>query len=127
MPGHFITLATGLPIAAAASQRLAAASASRPIAALAAKASRLSGASTFIGGIVNSGLIGPKTGICVHNVTSYSGGISNASGGTITATAIGVFSAVFPDFSGNISNAGTISAPTGIKIASSTLQRRHRR
>jgi hypothetical protein len=67
-------------------------------------------------------LIDPATGIAVINVATYAGGITNAGGGMITATKIGIkVSGVTSFVSGNISNAGTISAPTGISIASSTI------
>jgi len=49
----------------------------------------VSGVTTFGGGIVNSGLIDPATGIAVINVATYADGITNAAAGTITATNIG--------------------------------------
>jgi len=75
----------------------------------------------FSGGIFNNGLIDPRTGIAASNVATYSGGITNAAAGVITATAIGIKVSAVTAFSGNIANAGTITAPTGIKISGSTI------
>jgi uncharacterized protein with beta-barrel porin domain len=75
------------------------------------------------GGILNTGTISAgAAGIVVANVaTSFGGSITNAAGGAITATSgpgIEVSAvALFGNSSGGgITNAGTITAPTGIKI-----------
>ncbi len=86
--------------------------------------------STFSGGISNAGKITASVdGILVDGGNSFAGGISNASTATISApvgiqvglktsagTVIGV-----TNFTGNISNAGTITGKSGISIVGSTI------
>jgi hypothetical protein len=87
---------------------------------------------TFTGGISNAGLISAGAGYngifvggtisTVANVTTFSGGITNAGSGTISApSGIGIAVNTVTAFSGNISNAGTITAATGIGIVGSTI------
>ena len=75
----------------------------------------VSGATTFGGGIFNSGLIDPKTGIRVVSVSTFAGGISN--GGAIAATHSGVFANLVGTFTGGIANSGTISAGSSAAAA----------
>lgn len=83
----------------------------------------LSSIATAAGDLVNSGKIvgaGPgRSGILLDQIATFAGSISNGPGGVITAlnNAIGAFSVT--QFQGNISNAGTLSALTGIYISTS--------
>src|SRR6266478_3100925 len=66
-------------------------------------------ASTFSGGISNSGKITTVgDAIVVGGVSNFSGGISNT--GTISSGAEGIFVISDTTFSGGISNSGTVSA-----------------
>ncbi|MEJ0049989.1 MAG: autotransporter domain-containing protein [Methylovirgula sp.] len=90
--------------------------------------------STITGGIIDSGAIEATShGITIdgqsqinatHTAISvigptFTGGITNA--GTLSAANDGVFISGVTNFSGSISNDGTISAATGIAVSSSTI------
>src|SRR5580698_8711925 len=61
-------------------------------------------------------------GIAITGLTSFSGGgIVNGTGATISASIRGIYVGGVSTFTGNISNAGTISAPSAIVIAASTI------
>jgi hypothetical protein len=85
-----------------------------------ASTNAIAGVSTFLGGITNSGLISASSneGITVEYVSTFSGGIANAAGGTISAASRGIAVSNLTTFSGDISNAGKITAATGIFIDS---------
>ena len=72
----------------------------------------LDNVSTLFGGIHNSGVISSTSfaGVVVDNVFTFSGGITNLSGGTIGAAKTGVLVENGSTFSGGISNAGALSA-----------------
>ena len=78
--------------------------------------------STFSGGISNSGTIaGGAQGIYGLNVNNWTGGITNAGTGIIAAGQTAIWLDGGVTMSGNISNAGTISAPIGIRLDGTTL------
>jgi uncharacterized protein with beta-barrel porin domain len=78
--------------------------------------------STFSGGISNSGVIsGGAQGIYGLNVNNWTGGITNAGTGTIAAGQTAIWLDGGVTMSGNISNAGTISAPVGIRLDGTAL------
>ena len=61
-------------------------------------------------------------GIAITGLTSFSGGgIVNGTGATISASIRGIYVGGVSTFTGNVSNAGTISAPSAIVIAASTI------
>ncbi len=70
------------------------------------------GVATFNGGISNSGLIAPRTGISVSGITTFAGGIANA--GTITALVDGIVVGSGVTFAAGsaIVNSGTITGGT---------------
>ncbi len=82
----------------------------------------VSNATIFTGGITNSGQIfGGGTsgvGVGVNNVVSFSGGILNASGGTISGALLAVDVEVDSFVSGGIVNSGTLLAQhdSGIRL-----------
>ena len=76
---------------------------------------RCSGVTNFAGGITNTGLIDPQTGINVSNVSSYSGGILNSAGGTIAASAVGINVSTVSSFTGGINALRRVPRPaTGL-------------
>ena len=79
---------------------------------------------TFSGGITNSALIRDSggSGIALFAVSTFTGGITN--GGTISAGAFAAgiaLNGVTTFSGGNISNNGTITAGTGIRISGATI------
>jgi hypothetical protein len=83
--------------------------------------------SSFLGGITNSGTISggaisgglPNVGVFVANVSIFSGGIVNNSGGRIAAGSNGIEIKLVTTFTGGISNSGTIIARShGIVVSS---------
>ncbi len=90
---------------------------------------KVSSPNTFVGTIANSGsLTGASFGIDVFGTPKIVGGISNNAGGTIAGTVgIGVGLRTthgvlgVTSFVGNISNAGIITAGTGVGIIGSTI------
>ncbi|HEX3708763.1 MAG TPA: autotransporter domain-containing protein, partial [Pseudolabrys sp.] len=84
-------------------------------------------AGSFAGGIVNAGggtitaneagiRVGYVTASGAYGVSNFTGGITNA--GTISSSAVGIYAKGVSTFAGAISNSGTITAQTGIKIDS---------
>jgi outer membrane autotransporter protein len=63
---------------------------------------------TFLGGISNAGTISSFGGIAVNNETSFAGGINNA--GSISAAFSGITITNVTAFSGGVTNSGTLSA-----------------
>ncbi len=82
------------------------------------------GVATFNGGISNSGLIAPRTGISVSGITTFAGGIANA--GTITALVDGIVVGSGVTFAAGsaIVNSGTITggvAAIDVSLATSPV------
>jgi hypothetical protein len=79
--------------------------------------------STFSGGISNLGKITANgTGISLADIVTFSGGITNS--GTVFATSRGIALGVKPGFlfTGDLANAGKISAATGIGVGVATVR-----
>jgi uncharacterized protein with beta-barrel porin domain len=77
----------------------------------------LSNVSTFAGGITNSGTVtSGNLGIRIEPVSTFSGGIVNAASGKVTAALsdIGIFN--FANFSGGVTNSGTLTSTIGVGI-----------
>jgi hypothetical protein len=89
----------------------------------------VSSATVFTGGITNSGHISNDGGpaIAVENVTSFSGGIVNASGGVINPLHGGINVRGISIFSGGIANSGTILSEdnSGIDVFLVSFWRHH--
>ena len=84
----------------------------------------INGGSIFLGGITNTGKMEESdgNGIAFTGLSSFSGGsIVNGTGATISASIRGIYVDGVSAFTGNIYNAGTISAPSAIVIAASTI------
>ena len=83
----------------------------------------INGGSIFLGGITNTGVMTETdgNGIALTGLTSFSGGIVNRTGATISASIRGIYVDGVSVFTGNIANAGAISAPSAIVIAASTI------
>jgi hypothetical protein len=77
---------------------------------------------TFFGGIKNQGIISAKTSGIGVNGGTFSGGITNS--GTVFATSRGIALGVKPGFlfTGDLANAGKISAATGIGVGVATVR-----
>ena len=76
-----------------------------------------SAGSAFGEGIGNTGTIAAaQTGIVVSGVSTFAGGITNSSGGTISG-AFGINVNNITQFGDGIANAGTIRANTNVGIS----------
>jgi hypothetical protein len=80
-------------------------------------------ATTFLGGIGNSGTISGASGegVFVDNISLFSSGIRNNSGGRIATALSGIEVKLVTTFTGGISNAGTISSTSRAGIDLSTV------
>ena len=84
----------------------------------------INGGSIFLGGITNTGKMEESdgNGIAITGLSSFSGGsIVNGTGATISASIRGIYVDGVSAFTGNVFNSGTISAPSAIVIAASTI------